>query len=69
MCNISLSLLVGTDVSDDLEKSEVQAIIESTPELDMDLDGCKATRYGTDSGPRPMIVSINSYLFIHFSII
>ncbi|CAK6976431.1 C-Jun-amino-terminal kinase-interacting protein 4 [Scomber scombrus] len=29
--------------SDDLEKSEVQAIIESTPELDMDLDGCKGT--------------------------
>ena len=69
MCNISVSLLVGTDVSDDLEKSEVQAIIESTPELDMDLDGCKGTRYGTDSGPRPMIVSINSYLFINFSII
>lgn len=27
------------------EKSEVQAIIESTPELDMDFDGCQGTRY------------------------
>uniref|UniRef100_A0A4W6F6V3 Sperm associated antigen 9 n=1 Tax=Lates calcarifer TaxID=8187 RepID=A0A4W6F6V3_LATCA len=31
------------DGADDLEKSEVQAIIESTPELDMDLDGCRGT--------------------------
>eukprot|EP00064_Thunnus_orientalis_P013610 superscaffoldBa00002246_g13649 len=31
------------DGTDNLEKSEVQAIIESTPELDMDLDGCRAT--------------------------
>uniref|UniRef100_A0A3B5AAF7 C-Jun-amino-terminal kinase-interacting protein 4-like n=1 Tax=Stegastes partitus TaxID=144197 RepID=A0A3B5AAF7_9TELE len=29
--------------SDNLEKSEVQAIIESTPELDMDLAGCRGT--------------------------
>ncbi|XP_050928380.1 C-Jun-amino-terminal kinase-interacting protein 4 [Lates calcarifer] len=33
----------GEDGADDLEKSEVQAIIESTPELDMDLDGCRGT--------------------------
>nr|XP_019938810.1 PREDICTED: C-Jun-amino-terminal kinase-interacting protein 4-like isoform X2 [Paralichthys olivaceus] len=31
------------DGADNLEKSEVQAIIESTPELDMDLDGCIGT--------------------------
>lgn len=37
-------LLVLLDGADNLEKSEVQAIIESTPELDMDLDGCIGTR-------------------------
>lgn len=36
------------DGQENLEKSEVQAIIESTPELDMDLAGCKGTRYQTD---------------------
>uniref|UniRef100_A0A665VH67 Sperm associated antigen 9 n=1 Tax=Echeneis naucrates TaxID=173247 RepID=A0A665VH67_ECHNA len=30
-------------VESNLEKSEVQAIIESTPELDMDLDSCRGT--------------------------
>ena len=40
-------LLVVLDGADNLEKSEVQAIIESTPELDMDLDGCIGTRYVT----------------------
>lgn len=39
-----VSLLVLLDGADSLEKSEVQAIIESTPELDMDLDGCMGTR-------------------------
>lgn len=29
---------------DSLEKSEVLAIIESTPELDMDLSNCRGTR-------------------------
>lgn len=33
---------------DKLEKSEVQAIIESTPELDMDLGSCRGTRYNTE---------------------
>lgn len=37
-------LLVVLDGAETLEKSEVQAIIESTPELDMDLDGCRGTR-------------------------
>lgn len=32
------------DKEDKLEKSEVQAIIESTPELDMDLGICRGTR-------------------------
>ncbi|XP_069012301.1 C-Jun-amino-terminal kinase-interacting protein 4 isoform X2 [Embiotoca jacksoni] len=31
------------DGADPLEKSEVQAIIESTPELDMELGGCRGT--------------------------
>ncbi|KAB5555386.1 hypothetical protein PHYPO_G00033440 [Pangasianodon hypophthalmus] len=31
------------DVIENTEKSEVQAIIESTPELDMDLSGCKGS--------------------------
>ncbi|XP_041671050.1 C-Jun-amino-terminal kinase-interacting protein 4 isoform X2 [Cheilinus undulatus] len=37
------------DGADDLEKSEVQAIIESTPELDMDL-GCRGTSTPTKGG-------------------
>ncbi|XP_034563521.1 C-Jun-amino-terminal kinase-interacting protein 4 isoform X2 [Notolabrus celidotus] len=36
--------------ADDLEKSEVQAIIESTPELDMDLEGCRGTSTPTKGG-------------------
>lgn len=36
------------DGADSLEKSEVQAIIESTPELDMDLAGCRGTRYSSN---------------------
>ncbi|XP_030629108.1 C-Jun-amino-terminal kinase-interacting protein 4 [Chanos chanos] len=31
----------SSDASENVEKSEVQAIIESTPELDMDLSGCQ----------------------------
>lgn len=33
------------DAADSLERSDVQAIIESTPELDMDLESCRGTRY------------------------
>ncbi|XP_043085906.1 C-Jun-amino-terminal kinase-interacting protein 4 isoform X4 [Puntigrus tetrazona] len=33
----------GADQSESAERSEVQAIIESTPELDMDLSGCKGS--------------------------
>uniref|UniRef100_A0A665VID8 C-Jun-amino-terminal kinase-interacting protein 4 n=1 Tax=Echeneis naucrates TaxID=173247 RepID=A0A665VID8_ECHNA len=41
---MSMFLLVGPDdEAENLEKSEVQAIIESTPELDMDLDSCRGT--------------------------
>ncbi|XP_074518872.1 C-Jun-amino-terminal kinase-interacting protein 4 [Halichoeres trimaculatus] len=36
--------------AEDLEKSEVQAIIESTPELDMDLGGCRGTSTPTKGG-------------------
>uniref|UniRef100_A0AAQ5WXW6 C-Jun-amino-terminal kinase-interacting protein 4 n=1 Tax=Amphiprion ocellaris TaxID=80972 RepID=A0AAQ5WXW6_AMPOC len=38
------------DGTDNLEKSEVQAIIESTPELDMDLAGCRGTSTPTKGG-------------------
>lgn len=35
------------DGTENLVKSEMQAIIESTPELDMDLNGFRGTRYRT----------------------
>ncbi|XP_061666063.1 C-Jun-amino-terminal kinase-interacting protein 4-like isoform X2 [Syngnathoides biaculeatus] len=38
------------DGKNNLEKSEVLAIIESTPELDMDLDGCQGTSTPTKGG-------------------
>ncbi|KAM7371215.1 hypothetical protein PAMP_010704 [Pampus punctatissimus] len=38
------------DGTDSLQKSEVQAIIESTPELDMDLDGCRGTSTPNKAG-------------------
>uniref|UniRef100_A0A671LMG2 C-Jun-amino-terminal kinase-interacting protein 4 n=1 Tax=Sinocyclocheilus anshuiensis TaxID=1608454 RepID=A0A671LMG2_9TELE len=36
-------LCSGADPSENAERSEVQAIIESTPELDMNLSGCKGS--------------------------
>uniref|UniRef100_I3KU68 C-Jun-amino-terminal kinase-interacting protein 4 n=1 Tax=Oreochromis niloticus TaxID=8128 RepID=I3KU68_ORENI len=47
--NKNVSVLV-IDGADSLEKSEVQAIIESTPELDMDLAGCRGTSTPTKGG-------------------
>ncbi|KAM3592273.1 uncharacterized protein V6R79_016023 [Siganus canaliculatus] len=44
------SPLKDEDGEDKQEKSEVQAIIESTPELDMDLEGCRATSTPTKGG-------------------
>uniref|UniRef100_A0A671Q4J4 C-Jun-amino-terminal kinase-interacting protein 4 n=1 Tax=Sinocyclocheilus anshuiensis TaxID=1608454 RepID=A0A671Q4J4_9TELE len=43
--NISVQDAVASsaDQSENAERSEVQAIIESTPELDMDLSGCKGS--------------------------
>ncbi|KAM9716636.1 C-Jun-amino-terminal kinase-interacting protein 4 isoform 2-T2 [Menidia menidia] len=38
------------DETEDPEKTEVQAIIDSTPELDMDLDGCRGTSTPTKGG-------------------
>uniref|UniRef100_A0A3Q2ZCY2 Sperm associated antigen 9 n=1 Tax=Kryptolebias marmoratus TaxID=37003 RepID=A0A3Q2ZCY2_KRYMA len=38
------------DGAENVEKSEVQAIIESTPELDMDFDGCRGTSTPTKGG-------------------
>uniref|UniRef100_A0A669AVQ7 C-Jun-amino-terminal kinase-interacting protein 4 n=1 Tax=Oreochromis niloticus TaxID=8128 RepID=A0A669AVQ7_ORENI len=46
--NIKSVLVI--DGADSLEKSEVQAIIESTPELDMDLAGCRGTSTPTKGG-------------------
>ncbi|CAJ1081114.1 C-Jun-amino-terminal kinase-interacting protein 4 isoform X6 [Xyrichtys novacula] len=48
--NISAVQEGQMDGADELEKSEVQAIIESTPELDMDLDGCRGTSTPTKGG-------------------
>ncbi|CAG5911688.1 unnamed protein product [Menidia menidia] len=39
-----------SDETEDPEKTEVQAIIDSTPELDMDLDGCRGTSTPTKGG-------------------
>ncbi|XP_029977256.1 C-Jun-amino-terminal kinase-interacting protein 4 isoform X6 [Sphaeramia orbicularis] len=41
---------VSLNDDENLEKSEVQAIIESTPELDMELDGCRGTSTPTKGG-------------------
>lgn len=57
------------DGADSLEKSEVQAIIESTPELDMDLAGCRGTRYS--SNLRIIMLTMNNmkiYIWIDISI-
>ncbi|XP_071329298.1 C-Jun-amino-terminal kinase-interacting protein 4 isoform X3 [Trachinotus anak] len=40
----------GDDGAENLEKSEVQAIIESTPELDMDLENCRGTSTPSKGG-------------------
>lgn len=50
LCKFETNIMVSVvqDGAENLEKSEVQAIIESTPELDMDLNGCIGTRYKTD---------------------
>lgn len=46
----SLNDEVFSDRAEELEKSAVQAIIESTPELDMELEGLNATSTPTKSG-------------------
>uniref|UniRef100_A0A669CR87 C-Jun-amino-terminal kinase-interacting protein 4 n=1 Tax=Oreochromis niloticus TaxID=8128 RepID=A0A669CR87_ORENI len=46
----SIKSVLVIDGADSLEKSEVQAIIESTPELDMDLAGCRGTSTPTKGG-------------------
>ena len=42
-----LSVCLCAGLADNEDKSDVQAIIESTPELDMDLSGYKGARYHT----------------------
>ncbi|KAM4715801.1 C-Jun-amino-terminal kinase-interacting protein 4 [Anableps anableps] len=42
--------VTSEDGEEKTEKSEVQAIIESTPELDMDFDGCRGTSTPTKGG-------------------
>ncbi|KAM3860087.1 C-Jun-amino-terminal kinase-interacting protein 4 [Diretmus argenteus] len=48
--DFDISAITGDDGSDNLEKSEVQAIIESTPELDMDLGDYIGTSTPTKGG-------------------
>lgn len=43
-CLVKLSLFLCAGLADNEDKSDVQAIIESTPELDMDLSGYKGSR-------------------------
>ncbi|XP_071402146.1 C-Jun-amino-terminal kinase-interacting protein 4 [Centroberyx affinis] len=51
---------VVLDGTDNLEKSEVQAIIESTPELDMVLGGCRGTSTPTKGGIENMAFDRNT---------
>ncbi|XP_047234061.1 C-Jun-amino-terminal kinase-interacting protein 4 isoform X3 [Girardinichthys multiradiatus] len=44
------ALVKSEDGEANTEKTEVQAIIESTPELDMDFDGCRGTSTPTKGG-------------------
>ncbi|KAM9424541.1 C-Jun-amino-terminal kinase-interacting protein 4 isoform 2-T2 [Pholidichthys leucotaenia] len=46
----SVSSLTCDDEAENLKKSEVQAIIESTPELDMELGSCRGTSTPTKGG-------------------
>ncbi|XP_039990819.1 C-Jun-amino-terminal kinase-interacting protein 4 isoform X3 [Xiphias gladius] len=52
--------LKGEDGADNLDKSEVQAIIESTPELDMDLDSCRGTSTPTKGGVENLAFNRNT---------
>ncbi|XP_030610303.1 C-Jun-amino-terminal kinase-interacting protein 4 isoform X2 [Archocentrus centrarchus] len=52
--------LKSDDGADSLEKSEVQAIIESTPELDMDLTGCRGTSTPTKGGVENLAFNRNT---------
>ncbi|XP_055085755.1 C-Jun-amino-terminal kinase-interacting protein 4 isoform X2 [Periophthalmus magnuspinnatus] len=56
----SLNDEVFSDGANELEKSAVQAIIESTPELDMELEGLKATSTPTKSGVENLAFNRNT---------
>ncbi|XP_078146741.1 C-Jun-amino-terminal kinase-interacting protein 4 [Centroberyx gerrardi] len=58
--HLATTPLTGDDGTDNLEKSEVQAIIESTPELDMDLGGCRGTSTPTKGGIENMAFDRNT---------
>ncbi|XP_037547475.1 C-Jun-amino-terminal kinase-interacting protein 4 [Nematolebias whitei] len=47
---VTMTAPKSEDGAEKVEKSEVQAIIESTPELDMDFDGCRGTSTPTKDG-------------------
>ncbi|CAL9708850.1 unnamed protein product [Knipowitschia caucasica] len=51
---------VFSDGADELEKSAVQAIIESTPELDMELEGLKATSTPSKGGVENLVFDRNT---------
>ncbi|XP_076027920.1 C-Jun-amino-terminal kinase-interacting protein 4 isoform X2 [Genypterus blacodes] len=50
----------GQDGAEDLEKSEVQAIIDSTPELDMDLCGLRGTSTPNKAGAENLVLDRNT---------
>ncbi|XP_063748841.1 C-Jun-amino-terminal kinase-interacting protein 4 isoform X3 [Eleginops maclovinus] len=52
--------LKGDDGAENLEKSEVQAIIESTPELDMGLEGCIGTSTPSKGGIENLVFDRNT---------
>ncbi|XP_016890167.1 C-Jun-amino-terminal kinase-interacting protein 4 isoform X3 [Cynoglossus semilaevis] len=49
-----------TPLEDSVEKSEVQAIIESTPELDMDFQSCRGTSTPTKGGVENKVFDRNT---------
>uniref|UniRef100_A0A3P8UF74 Sperm associated antigen 9 n=1 Tax=Cynoglossus semilaevis TaxID=244447 RepID=A0A3P8UF74_CYNSE len=58
--NTMFSSFVLLNGADSVEKSEVQAIIESTPELDMDFQSCRGTSTPTKGGVENKVFDRNT---------
>ncbi|XP_068160973.1 C-Jun-amino-terminal kinase-interacting protein 4 isoform X2 [Antennarius striatus] len=56
----SVSTALNNDGANNLDKSDVRDIIESTPELGMDLDGCRGTSTPTKGGIENMAFDRNT---------